>query len=203
MRSIGVLLFDGFELLDVFGPLEMFGLLGDDFVIRMVSQDGGPAKSNQGPVSLADDGFGDAARYDLLLVPGGSGSRKAVQDETLIAWLREQSQAADLVTTVCTGSAILARTGLLDGRKATTNKLAFEWVASQGPAVDWQPVARWVEDGKYFSSSGVSAGMDMALAVIAKLHGEDRAAQVATWAEYDWHRDAAWDPFAKLHGLAS
>ena len=152
-------------------------------------------------MSQADAGFDDAERYDLLLVPGGRGSRKAVNDDALLDWLRRQSEAAELVTTVCTGSAILARTGLLDGRKATTNKAAFAWVAAQGPAVNWQPVARWVEDGKIFTSSGVSAGMDMALAVIAKLEGQETADQVATWAEYDWHRDAGWDPFAVVHGL--
>ena len=79
--------------------------------------------------------------------------------------------------------------------------MMFGWVESIGPKVEWIKEARWVEDGKFFTSSGVSAGMDMALAVIAKLNGEDVSAMLATATEYEWHRDAGWDPFAKVHGL--
>ena len=118
--------------------------------------------------------------------------------ETLLDWLRVQSRGVQYLTSVCTGSALLARAGLLDGIRATTNKLAFEWVASQSSRVNWQRQARWVEDGNIFTSSGVSAGIDMSLAVIARLVDQDTAEQTATWAEYDWHSDADWDPFAKL-----
>ena len=103
---------------------------------------------------------------------------------------------------MCTGSALLARAGLLDGRRATTNKAAFEWVCSQGERVDWQRRARWVEAGRFFTSSGVSAGIDMSLALIARILDDDTAQQVATWSEYEWHRDPDWDPFAEVYGLA-
>jgi transcriptional regulator GlxA family with amidase domain len=103
--------------------------------------------------------------------------------------------------TVCTGTALLARAGLLDGRQATTNKRAFAWVAAQGPNVHWVREARWVEDGTLVTSSGVSAGIDMALAVIARVGGAELSERLATAAEYDWHRDPRWDPFAKIHGL--
>ena len=109
---------------------------------------------------------------------------------------------ADHVAVVCTGTTLVAKTGLLDGHKATTNKAAFDWVANQGPNVDWQKKARWVESGKFFTSSGVSAGIDMSLALIAHLLGEDKALEAARWAEYDWHRDPDWDPFAEVYGLA-
>ena len=105
------------------------------------------------------------------------------------------------MTSVCTGSAILAKAGLLNGRQATTNKAAYEWVRTQGPDVFWQPHARWVEDGNYFTSSGVSAGIDMSLVVISRLFGEEKAEAIAVSAEYEWHRDPDWDPFAKVHGL--
>ena len=98
-------------------------------------------------------------------------------------------------------SALLAKAGLLDGLQATTNKAAFDWVAGQGPNVKWVKKARWVRDGAYFTSSGVSAGMDMSLAAIAHLLGKETAEQVAIWAEYDWHQDPDWDPFAAIHGL--
>ena len=195
-RTIGVLLFDQFELLDVFGPLEMFGLLNEDFAIRLVAEVGSDVASAQGPRSIIDDHFADARSYDVLLVPGGMGTRREVENAALLRWLAQAAASAEIVTSVCTGAALLAKAGLLDGRRATTNKMAFDWVASQGPAVQWQRRARWVEDGKFFTSSGVSAGMDMALALIARLHGIERAREVAQWAEYVWNEDDADDPFA-------
>jgi putative intracellular protease/amidase len=200
-RSIGVVLFDGFELLDVFGPLEIFGMVPESFEICMVAERAGEVASRQGPKSVVEHHFGEARQYDILLVPGGMGTRKQVDNETLLKWLRMQSAAAEYVTSVCTGSALLAKAGVLDGVRATTNKRAFAWATSQGNKVKWEKQARWVEDGKFFTSSGVSAGMDMSLAVIGKLLGRETAEQVATFAEYEWHQDASWDPFAKLHGL--
>src|SRR6185436_21194152 len=101
----------------------------------------------------------------------------------------------------CSGTALLARTGLLDGHRATTNKMFFDSIAVEGPKVEWVKEARWVEDGKFATSSGVSAGMDMALAVIARLWGEPLAERLALATEYEWHSDAGWDPFARAHGL--
>ena len=201
MQTLGAVIFPGFELLDLYGPLEMFGLLPEQVEIRLVAETEAPIASGAGPRAVADDLFSAGRGYDLLLVPGGPGTRCEVSNETLLAWLRSQGEAASKVATVCTGSALLARTGLLDGRKATTNKAAFAWVTQQGPAVDWQARARWVEDGKYLTSSGVSAGTDMALALIARLWGRDTAEQVAVWAEYHWQSDPARDAFAEHYDL--
>lgn len=201
-RSLGVVLFDGFELLDVFGPLEMFGLLPEHFQLAMVAETGDSVISAQGPASVLDYRFDNSPAFDVLLVPGGRGTRREVDNPVLLEWLRQQDETARFVTSVCTGSALLARAGLLDGRKATTNKAAFDWVASQGVEVSWQKRARWVEDDRFFTSSGVSAGMDMSLALIARMLDTETAQQVATWAEYEWHRDPSWDPFAQVYGLA-
>lgn len=203
MRSIGVVLFEGFELLDVFGPLEMYGIVPESFEIHMVAESGGDIASAQGPRSVVEHEFGEERQYDVLLVPGGRGARAEVENPRLLEWLRIQSMGAELVTSVCTGSALLARAGVLDGVRATTNKRSFAWAASQGDRVSWEKEARWVEDGKFFTSSGVSAGMDMSLAVIAKILGQDAAEQIAIGAEYEWHSEAGWDPFAKIHGLVS
>ena len=200
-RTIGVVLFEDFELLDVFGPLEMFGMAADHFEIRLISQHGGVVASRQGPKSVSDDSFESAPAIDVVLVPGGIGTRREVDNPVLLDWLQQRAQQAELVTSVCTGSALLAKAGVLDGMRATTNKLAFTWAASQSAKVQWQQQARWVEDRKFFTSSGVSAGIDMSLAVIAKLVSHQAAEQAANFAEYDWHRDADWDPFAALHGL--
>ena len=200
-RTIGVVLFEDFELLDVFGPLEMFGMAADHFEIRLISQHGGVVASRQGPKSVSDDSFESAPAIDVVLVPGGIGTRREVDNPVLLDWLQQRTQQAELVTSVCTGSALLAKAGVLDGLRATTNKLVFAWAASQSAKVRWQQQARWVEDRKFFTSSGVSAGIDMSLAVIAKLVSHQAAEQAANFAEYDWHRDADWDPFAALHGL--
>lgn len=199
-RTVGVLLFEGFELLDVFGPLEMLGMLHEDFAIRLVAEQAPQVASAQGPRSVIDDHFADDRAYDVLLVPGGMGTRREVENAALLRWLAQAAGRAEIVASVCTGSALLAKAGLLDGRRATTNKLAFDWVTSQGPAVQWERRARWVEDGKFFTSSGVSAGMDMALALVARLCGIDRARQAAHWAEYVWNEDSANDPFAVPRG---
>lgn len=199
--SVGVVLFDGFELLDVFGPLEMFGLLRDHFELCLVTENGDVVASNQGPRSVADFDFASSPQFNMLLVPGGSGTRREVRNPVVLEWLRSQAENAQYVTSVCTGSALLARAGLLDDRRATTNKAAFEWVISQSDQVDWQKQARWVKDDRFFTSSGVSAGIDMALALIAEITDLDTATQVATWSEYEWHQDPDWDPFAAIHGL--
>jgi len=200
MKTIGALVFPEFELLDMYGPLEMFGLLRDDVEIRMVAESRDPVRSSPGPGTAVDDLTADRNDYDILIVPGGRGSRREVENDALLDWLRVAASKAELVTSVCTGSAILAKAGLLNGRRATTNKAAYEWVRTQGPDVLWQPQARWVEDGNYFTSSGVSAGIDMSLAVISRLFGEEKAEAIAVSAEYEWHRDPDWDPFAKVHG---
>ena len=200
-RTIGVVLFEDFELLDVFGPLEMFGMAAEHFEIRLISEASGVVASRQGPKSVIDDQLSEAPAFDVLFVPGGTGTRREVDNQVLLDWLKERSQQAELVASVCTGSALLAKAGVLDGVRATTNKMAFGWAASQSEKVRWQKQARWVEDGKFFTSSGVSAGIDMSLAVIAKLVSQQAAEEAANFAEYSWHRDADWDPFAALHGL--
>jgi putative intracellular protease/amidase len=202
LKTVGTLLFPGFELLDVFGPLEMFGALRDDFSLEMVAETAGPIESRQGPKAIADIAISEAKPYDVLLIPGGQGTRSQVANAGLIDWLRRHAEQSGVVATVCTGTALLARTGLLDRRKATTNKAAFRWVMEQGPNVVWQTRARWVVDGKYYTSSGVSAGMDMALALIASLSGPEKAHAVAGYAEYHWNSNPDDDPFAALYDLS-
>ncbi len=201
MRTIGSLIFPGFELLDLFGPMEMFGLLEDKFSLQLVAEKAGSVASNQGLAASADMTIYDETEFDIVFVPGGSGTRNEVENENILEWIAKTSNRAEYTLSVCTGSALLARSGVLDGRRATTNKAAFSWVKEQGPKVDWVRAARWVEDGPFITSSGVSAGMDMTLGAIALMHGKETAEQVAHWCEYTWHDDKDSDPFAHLHGL--
>jgi transcriptional regulator GlxA family with amidase domain len=202
-KTVGALLFEGFELLDVFGPLEAWGMLATAGGWKVVTSaaSAGPVASAQGPRAVADYALGDCPKLDAILVPGGIGTRLETKNEALLEWLRHRSSEAEIVTSVCTGAALLARAGLLDGRRATTNKAVFAWVVEQGPATRWVKQARWVEDGPFVTSSGVSAGIDMTLAVIAKLVSSEVAEKISMRMEYDWHRVASWDPFAKVHGL--
>jgi transcriptional regulator GlxA family with amidase domain len=194
--SVGVVLFPDFEVLDVFGPVEVLGFFKDTFRVVMIGPAAGPVPSSQGPRCVADHGLDDAPPLDMLLVPGGMGTRREVDNPVLLGWLERRAAAATHVTSVCTGAALLARAGLLDGHRATSNKRSWDWVVSQGPRVDWIRRARWVQDGRLWTSSGVSAGIDMTLQLVATHVGQD-AAEAAAWRiEHAWHRDASYDPFA-------
>jgi putative intracellular protease/amidase len=200
--KMGVVLFTGFNLLDMVGPVEMLAGLGDCVRFTVLAESPGAIRSAEGPECVADTAIAGAEGIDVLLVPGGSGTRREVANEPLLAELRRLSATARFVATVCTGSALLARSGVLDGKQATTNKRAFAWATSQGPKVRWVAEARWVEDGKFFTSSGVSAGMDMALGLVARIADRETSLEIANRTEYAWHEDKGWDPFAKLNGLA-
>lgn len=194
--NIGAVLFPGFELLDLYGPLEMLGLLGDRVSIALLAENPGAISSSVGVKGFAEASLNDPGVIDLLLIPGGIGTRALVKNDHFLALLKAKADSSSLVATVCTGSALLAKTGLLDGQRATSNKIAFDWVREQGPSVHWVRQARWVEDGKYFTSSGISAGIDMTLGVISHLYGRETAQEIARRAEYLWNEDRSVDPFA-------
>lgn len=201
MKQLGALIFPGFELLDLYGPLQMFGMLKDDFELHLVAEKESAVVSNQGPLSMATQAFDDSPDYDIVLVPGGAGTRQEVHNQALLSWLASQADKAEYMLSVCTGSALLAKAGLLGERRATTNKSAFAWVADQGPDVNWQRKARWVEDGKFITASGVSAGMDMTLGALSRMLGEPVARDIERWCEYNWNDDPNEDPFAAHYGL--
>ncbi len=147
--KIGAVIFPGFELLDIYGPLEMLGLLRDRVSITMLAERPGEVRSNQGPKGVADAALADVSDLDVLLVPGGWGTRTEVQNEPFLDALRARAKEARFVASVCTGSALLAKAGVLDGKKATSNKLSFDWVTTQGPNVIWIREARWGGRRKY------------------------------------------------------
>ncbi len=198
---VGIVIFEGFEQLDVFGPVEMLSMLRDRSKVVLLAERAGPVKGSKGVVVMADRSIDDPGPLDVVLVPGGMGTRREVNNEAMLVRLRELDQTTPYVGSVCTGSAVLAKAGILDGIRATTNKRAYAWATSQGPKVVWVPRARWVEDGKYITSSGVSAGMDMTLGLIAKRFDVATARECAQGAEYVWAEDATIDPFAAVNGL--
>lgn len=201
MRRVAVVLFDGFELLDVFGPVPLFSMTGGRVAVELVGPGAGPVRSSQGTEVVATSGYATAGAPDVVLVPGGQGTRALVHDDRFLAWLRSWCADATLVASVCTGSAVLAAAGLLDGYRATTNKRAWSWATGHGTSVEWVAQARWVEDRDRWTSSGMAAGIDMAAALLARWCGTELAAGVTAAAEIDVHTDPSWDPFAAVHGL--
>ncbi|GAB5445751.1 DJ-1/PfpI family protein [Gymnodinialimonas sp.] len=201
MKTLAALVFEGFETLDYFGPMEMLGGLGEQTEIITVAQTLEPVASVHGQRIVPDRAIAGGMDYDLLFIPGGDTAIEVADDAALVAWLQEVSERAERVMTVCTGSILLGMTGVLDGKRATTNKRDFIATVPLAPKVDWVREARWVQDGKFYTSSGVSAGMDMALAVMADLFGMALADRIALGCEYEWQKDPARDPFAHLAGL--
>lgn len=195
MNTITALLFDDFETLDLFGPIEMFGSMPDYYRIQFASMTGGIIRSKHGvamqttAVKKLDD------QTDILLVPGGMGTRQLVQNQSFLQIITALVEQANWVLSVCTGSALLAKAGVLNGKRATSNKLSWQWVILQSDNVHWIKQARWVVDDKFYTSSGVSAGMDMALGFIADRHDVETARHIATYTEYRWQENSDIDDF--------
>ena len=195
-KQIGIVLFDQFETLDVFGPVEMWGGM-PDYEMVMVSQQGELVRSSQGIETQTSYSFETAPQFDILMVPGGMGTRSEINNPAMLAFIQKQDKATQWTVSVCTGAALLAKAGVLKQRRATSNKLAFDFAVAQDGDVLWQKQARWVFDGKYVTSSGVSAGTDMALALVEKLYNREQAESIAHWTEYVWNSDPTIDPFAR------
>ncbi|HNX59464.1 MAG TPA: DJ-1/PfpI family protein [Spirochaetota bacterium] len=199
MKEVLCVVFDQFETLDLFGPVEIFGRMTDSFRCVFYSRNGGIVESSHG-VPVVTKPFSDAPSSGyVLLIPGGAGTRALVGDAAFVDELARLARGAEYVLTVCTGSILFSKTGLLDGRRATSNKRVFMWTGKESPKVNWIKKARWVRDGNIYTSSGVSAGMDMALAFVADVIGYEAAKRNGDEIEYFWSEDPDHDPFADLY----
>src|SRR6516165_9803758 len=136
-RTLGAVLYEDFELLDLYGPLEMFGSLGAELRIVTVAEKTGPVASFQRPKTVAEFDFASAPMLDLILLPGGFGTIQQLENPAMLDFLRRRAATAEVTMSVCSGSAILAKAGLLDGRRATSNKQFFDLARAQGAAVKW------------------------------------------------------------------
>lgn len=190
-----VFLFPDFTAMDFVGPVEALQRLPET-TVRYVSVKGGLVQNKQGLRIMTERA--EDVPSNLLLIPGGMGTRRLAFDATLVDLLREKAKQANDVLTVCTGAVLLGKTGLLDGLRATSNKKAMDWVKATCPDVLWQDVARWVQDDKYYTASGVTAGIDMALGFIRDRYGRETAERIARGMEYVWNDDPARDPFARV-----
>jgi transcriptional regulator GlxA family with amidase domain len=199
MREITTVLFNDFETLDVFGPIEIFGRLKEQFIPQFYSQNGGIITSSHNVQIITKAMSENKLENYILFIPGGVGTRDLVKKGEFINQLKLLSQKAEYIFTVCTGSVLFSKTGLMNNRKATSNKRSFFWAKNESPEVNWIKKARWIKDENIYSSSGVSAGMDMALGFISDLLGYEVAKKLSLEIEYEWHEDADWDPFCELY----
>jgi transcriptional regulator GlxA family with amidase domain len=189
-RQIGIVLFDGVEELDAIGPWEVLSYWThknpeDGWAVFTMSPTDGVVQCAKGLRVLADHTIADAPAVEVLLHPGGRGTRPLTRDATHLDWVRHQRATAPLLTSVCTGSLVYAAAGLLAGRPATTHWSDLEELAELDPTIKLRPDDRFVDDGDVITSSGVSAGIDMALHLVARLAGVDRAKQVRRGIQYD------------------
>jgi putative intracellular protease/amidase len=195
MMTFNSILFNDFETLDIFGPVEIFGR-NKEHTIGYYSLDGGKVVSAQG-LEVRTKPMAQIEPQGIIVLPGGMGTRLLIQNAKFLQALREITALSKYCLSICTGAALLAKAGVLDGRKATSNKRAFDWVVAASSKVLWQKKARWVVDGKFYTASGVSAGIDMALGFISDLYGIEIARQNAKDIEYIWQEDKEQDLFVQ------
>jgi transcriptional regulator GlxA family with amidase domain len=188
MTRIGILLFDGVEELDAVGPWEVFGVWANqcpEVELVTFAAEAGLVHASKGMTLHADRGFEDVGRLDVLVYPGGRGTRPHLEDQGRLAWVRLQREHVPLMTSVCTGSLVFAAAGLLAGRPATTHWGSLDHLAELDPTIDVRRDERYVDDGDIVTSAGVSAGIDMALHLVVRLAGAERARQVRRTMQYD------------------
>lgn len=208
----GIVLFPGFQALDAFGALDILNMLA---AIKLNSMELSVLSAALDPVpttmrlkfgeSITPTHTFDNAPEDLevLIVPGGVGTRDESNMAPVKDLIKRVYPSLKFLLTVCTGSDIVAQTGILDGKKATTNKMAWKRVTSSNPNVDWVLKARWASDGNIWTSSGISAGIDMTYAFVSEVYGADVAEQIADASEYTRNLDPNEDPFVRLSGETS
>ncbi|PUU73184.1 class I glutamine amidotransferase-like protein [Tuber borchii] len=209
--TFGVLLFPGFQALDVFGPIDVLNTLAlsKKLNLHIIAETLDPVTTKLPQPNTTGSEFHECIvpthtfatvpPLDFLLVPGGLGTRAPGLDPTR-QFVKNIYPSLKYLMTVCTGSALIAPTGLLDGRSATGNKKLWAWVTSQGPKVNWVAQARWVVDGNIWTSSGIAAGMDAMYAFVKYIWGEEQSKDLAMSLEYERHTDPHWDPFAEYWG---
>lgn len=189
-RRIAVLLFDGVEELDFAGPWEVLAAWADQFPddaieVFTIADASGPIRCAKGLRVLADHPRDSAPAFDLLIVPGGRGTRSMLQDDAMLAWLRDLALRGVTLASVCTGALVLAKAGLLDGKPATTHHGSLTLLAELGHDIDVRPDARFVDNGTVMTAAGVSAGIDLALHLVMRMHSVERARQVRRYIQYD------------------
>ncbi len=200
-KLVGIVIFPEVEVLDFCGPYEVFSVTRLDearrreepspFQVLLVAETLAAVQAAGGMQVLPDCTLADCPRLDILLAPGGWGTRRQIQNEALIDWIAKRGRQVETLTSVCTGALLLGKAGLLDGRRATTHWRSLAWLRESCPAVTVEEQLRVVEDGHILTSAGISAGIDLALKVVGSYFGEAVARATASQMEYRFPEDKA------------
>ncbi len=190
IKRIGIVLFADVEELDAIGPWEVLAcwtrsFLEDLYTVSTLSASGGLVRCAKGLVVQADHSYADAPAYEVLVYPGGQGTQPQIHDQAQLDWVRRRRGNVPLMTSVCTGSLVYAAAGLLKGRPATTHWRSLDLLAELDPTIDVRADERFVDDGDIITSAGISAGIDMALHLVKRLAGIERAREVRRGIQYD------------------
>ena len=193
-KIVGIVLFDSIEVLDFCGPFEVFSSTRlneykrrdekSPFDVLLIAENNDPVVTTGGMKVIPAFTFESCPKLDILVVPGGWGTRKEIKNAKMLEWLRTRASEVELLTSVCTGSMLLGFAGLLDGHHATTHWRSLDWMRESFPSVSVEYDKHVVEDGTVFTSAGISAGIDMALKVVARYCGESIARATAKHMEY-------------------
>ena len=200
-NRVGILVFPDVEVLDFCGPFEVFSVTRLDesrrreepspFEVLVIAETREPVVATGGLRVLPDHDLASCPRLDVLVVPGGWGTRSLVNNDRVVGWIRDQAAQVERVASVCTGSFLLGQAGLLDGRRATTHWMSLDRMRVTYPAIEMVRDQHVVEDGSIVTSAGIAAGIDLALRVVARYHGEAVARATARYMEYPYldHND--------------
>jgi transcriptional regulator GlxA family with amidase domain len=198
-KRVGIVVFPDVEVLDFCGPFEVFSVTRLDeakrreepspFEVMLVAEKPGPVLTTGGMKVIPDHTLESCPKLDILVVPGGWGTRGEIQNGKLVGWIGERAKQVETLTSVCTGSLLLGQAGLLDGRRATTHWGALDLMRRLFPAIKVEDKLHVVEEGNVLTSAGISAGIDMALRVVARYHGDGVARNTARAMEYRFTDD--------------
>ncbi len=194
-RNVAIFIFNNVEVLDFAGPFEVFSVTSElnnyeYFDVYTVAEKPGAITAVNGLNVNPKYCFADCPRPDILIIPGGVGSRVAMNNSHVVEWVKASSQEAELVLSVCSGVRILAKSGLLDGLEVTTHHEVMEHLQELAPTATLRENVRFVDTGKIMTSGGISAGIDLSFYVVRKLLGEEIAAKTARYMEYNWKATA-------------
>ncbi len=192
MKKVAILIFDKVEVLDFAGPFEVFSVSYDDegnklYDVCLIAEEEEVVKARGNFQVTPNKTIDTDEKFDMVLIPGGFGTRPLMDNETIKNWIKAQFSQVELMLSVCTGSLVLATSGLLENQSATTHHAAFDELAKVAPNTEIIKGTKYVDNGKVITSGGISAGIEMALHVVAKQHGIEQARRTANYMEYTWN----------------
>lgn len=193
-RTVAILLFDDVEVLDFAGPFEVFAVTDELagyqlFNVHTVASSPGTVRARNGLKIVPDHTLESAPQPNLLVIPGGNGSKALLNQPAILDWIRRKAPQTELVASVCTGARVLAKAGLLDGLRVTTHHENFAEIRALAPTASVLEDVRFTDNGRVLTAAGISAGIDLSLHIVARLHGAETAQRTAAYMEYHWTND--------------